>query len=90
LFSISSFGFYHPLSSSPKTTDHKLSSDQVVSIHFLHPSFSCFHERGFGVMGMFISFLYSHTTPHHTPLHPTPPHLTSLHLTPLHSVSSHT
>ncbi|KAM3174426.1 hypothetical protein ACTXT7_010574 [Hymenolepis weldensis] len=57
---ISSFGFYHPLNSTPKATDYKLSS--IACSGYL------FHERrGFGIMEMLINFLFNHAPPHPTP-----------------------
>ncbi|KAM3179321.1 hypothetical protein ACTXT7_000799 [Hymenolepis weldensis] len=60
-FYTSSFGFYYRLNSGPKAT---ASFDEVVFIDVLHCSNYCFHQReGFGVMGMFISFLFSDAPP---------------------------
>ncbi|VUZ46525.1 unnamed protein product, partial [Hymenolepis diminuta] len=73
LFYISSFGFYHSLISSPKSTDCNLSSEVVVLIDVLHCADYCFYERGgFGVMGMLINFLFNHAPYHSLPSHLTP------------------
>ncbi|VUZ43531.1 unnamed protein product, partial [Hymenolepis diminuta] len=75
LFYTFSFGFCHTLISSPKATDCKLSSDQVVFIDALHCSGYCFHQRGgFGVLEMFINHLFNHSPIRPASLRPVLPH----------------